>query len=350
MRILHQINFLSGLGADRWIVTGYKDAFEELGHDFFFLTFQDDLAQKIREVRPDIILIAAPLLTASSIPALRIAHGAGVKVVVWVDSFVLRDPVMRSVLVGADFVDLYRGETEPEIMEEFARTVHRPYFITPNAANPKYHFPVPPVRKYECDIVFLGAMMPNKRAALEELLLPLRKKYDVRIYGPNWTLGDNLLRAGALAARKAGLMQVNDWLNNRRMSIPIDEENQLYSSAKICLNIHERGEHIKTHLILNERTFKIPACGGFEICDFVPPLRRYFTEEEMVMADDQRGDWVADWFRKIDFYLKHDDERKAIQARGTARALRDHTYRKRVEQLFGFLGIPDRVLARSPRE
>ena len=48
MKILHQINFTSGLGADRWIVTGYKDAFEELGHEFFFLTFQDDLTQKIQ--------------------------------------------------------------------------------------------------------------------------------------------------------------------------------------------------------------------------------------------------------------------------------------------------------------
>jgi spore maturation protein CgeB len=90
---------------------------------------------------------------------------------------------------------------------------------------------------------------------------------------------------------------------------------------------------------LNERTFKIPACGGFEICDFVPPLRRYFTEEEMVMADDKRGDWVKDWFRKVDYYLAHDDERKKIQEKSTVRALRDHTYLQRVDYLLQLLSL-----------
>ena len=84
---------------------------------------------------------------------------------------------------------------------------------------------------------------------------------------------------------------------------------------------------------MNERTFKIPACGGFEICDFVPPLRRYFNEEEMVMADDKRGNWVDDWFRKIEYYLHHEKEKEAIRCKGITRALRDHMYTNRVRDI-----------------
>ena len=50
------------------------------------------------------------------------------------------------------------------------------------------------------------------------------------------------------------------------------------------------------------------------------------------VADPNRPD---EWFRKIDYYLTHDDERTRIQAKGTARALREHTYHNRVTTLLG---------------
>jgi len=121
----------------------------------------------------------------------------------------------------------------------------------------------------------------------------------------------------------------SDFLNRFRITIPEEEERLLYSSAKICLNAHERETDLsQPHYILNQRTFKIPACGGFEICDWVPALRKYFVEDELVMAQDP-----SDWFKKIEYYLSHEDERKRIQKKGTERALREHTYHNRVQQI-----------------
>jgi len=332
MKILGQINYLEGLGADRWIVEGFQAAFEELGHEFFFLTVFDDLTEKLQEVQPDIVMLGMNRLTSKNLSGLHEARRRGTKVVVRVGSF-FREEDPKNIITKEDVVDLYYGETEDPYMEDFKKETGKEYHIITNAAHHKRHFPVESVEKYKCDIVFLGAMMPNKRKALEMLLLPLKKKYNVKIYGPNWTLQDNMLRALAKASRKLGLKNLNTWISNMRISVPTEDENKLYSSAKICLNIHERAEHIKSHVILNERTFKIPACGGFEICDFVPPLRKYFTEEEMVMADDKNGDWVKDWFEKIDYYLKHDEERLTIQKRGTEKALKNHTYINRVGQI-----------------
>src|SRR5207248_8747832 len=57
-----------------------------------------------------------------------------------------------------------------------------------------------------------------------------------------------------------------------------------YSSAKICLNFHEREpDGSQPHYIVNQRTFKIPACGGFQMCDEVPAIRKYFSDSEIVL-------------------------------------------------------------------
>jgi spore maturation protein CgeB len=109
-----------------------------------------------------------------------------------------------------------------------------------------------------------------------------------------------------------------------RRQVPYEEESQAYASAKISLNFHEQMEG--GWFLLNGRTFKIPACGGFEICDYVPLARRFFSEDELVMAKDD-----DDFFKKVDYYMTHDRERKRIQEKGTARALKEHTYHNRAK-------------------
>lgn len=340
MRILTEINYVGGLGADRWIGEGYKSAFESFGHEHFWLEAKDDMATRIREITPDIFITSQSKLTRKNLPTFLSFRKSGGKVVLKVDSQFDEESEVADALTHYDPADLYFGEVENPWMERFKRVTSKQYVVITNAAHHKLHYPGKPVSKYKCDIVFLGsAGVPKKQDALKMLLFPLRKKYDMKVFGPNWTLKDKMLKTAGFLFRKAGWESGKNFIQNIRITVPPEDEPALYSSAKICINIHSRGEEIRDYVILNERTFKIPACGGFEICDFVPPLRNYFTEDEMVMADDKHGDWVKDWFEKIDYYLKHDDERKAIQERGAARALRDHTYLNRVHQMFKVLGI-----------
>lgn len=339
MKILNQVNYVGGLGADRWIGSGLKDAFEELGHDFFWLTNDYDFGKRLDEVEPDILISSQSQLTSKNLPHFLRHRKRGMKVLLRVDSFFNQNSYTRDVLVNENPADVYYGEVENPHMDHFEKITGKRYSIVANAAHHKVHFPGVKKKKYDCDIAFLGAMMPHKKHALESLLLPLRKKYKVRIYGPNWTLKDKAYRLGGLMARKTKLPKLNQWFQDLRITVPVEEERDFYASAKICLNIHERDEATKNHVILNERTFKIPACGGFEICDYVPPLRNYFRPEEMVMADNSEGDWVRDWFRKIDLYMQNDSERKKIQEAGTSRALRDHTYLNRVKEFLSLLGL-----------
>jgi hypothetical protein len=337
MRVLYPINFIASVGADRWMGNGYKDAFEDLGHEVFWIQSSDPIESRIKETVPDIVFLAYERLKLSDAPVLENFRKRGGKVAVFVNSEFNEDSECFRVLKEHDVADLYRGETEPEWMKEFEEKTGKSYFLTPNAAHERLHFPVAPVKKYQADIVFLGANLPLKKELFEKLLFPLQKKYNVKLYGPGWTAKDDILRTAAYAARKAGLAGLNDRLSRLRITVPPQEENQLYSSAKICINLHEaRTGAGKNRVILNERTFKIPACGGFEICDFITPesvLRKYFNEDEMVYARD-----AEDWFRKIDHYMGHDDERERIRKKGAERALREHLYTNRIRLILEKLG------------
>jgi spore maturation protein CgeB len=80
---------------------------------------------------------------------------------------------------------------------------------------------------------------------------------------------------------------------------------------------------------VNERFFKIPAFGGFQICDDVSCIGDYFQiDTEIVVATD-----TADWYEKIKYYIAHPVERQAIVDAGRVRALRDHTYHSRAQQI-----------------
>ena len=46
---------------------------------------------------------------------------------------------------------------------------------------------------------------------------------------------------------------------------------------------------------------------------------------------------VTDLRRKVEYYLEHEDERRAIADRARERALRDHTYDRRITDILAFI-------------
>jgi len=328
MRVLYYIPHLFTTGADHWIYQGWKHAFRDLDHYFEELSLADpDWRRKVEETAPDLLFITNFVDLLRQKDFLLWVRSRGTKVMLVVDW-----PMPNAwvdIIRNEDIADVFFGEREPESMMEFVERTSRAYYLIPNAADRLTHFPIVPGRKYQYEIVYLGAYLKKKRRMFEEILLPLTRRYKVGIFGPYWTAKDNALRALQRAAKVLGAGRMVDAINRLRVVIPPDEENQLYSSAKICLNFHEREEDgSQPHCVVNQRAFKIPACGGFQICDYVPPLRKYFSPDEIVMAADPE-----DWFRKIDYFMTHEEERRRIQQNGARRALRDHTYHNRIGEL-----------------
>lgn len=327
--ILYHIPNPKGTGADRWIYEGWRDAFIDMGYGFHTLTQYDNIGDKLRECRPDIFWTAYNIFDlVERRKELKAMRASGVRVFMRVDW--PRTSAEIEVIKSGDGADLYFDEREQESMREFSKVTGKPYHTVPNAANKLFHYPGAFTEKYDYDIAYLGAKLPMKKWFFDEVLLPLTKKYKVGIFGPYWTFKDNLLRAGSKFCGKVGFRTGVDFLNSQRILVPNEEENLLYSSAKISLNFHEReADGSQPHYILNQRTFKIPACGGFQICDEVPAVRKYFKEDELITAAYD----ADDWFEKIEYYLNNEKERRAIQKKGTERALRDHTYHNRIKMV-----------------
>ncbi len=332
MKILYHIPFRHGLGADRWIYEGFRDAFHELGHEVFAFENHEKLERKVEETEPHMIITSQNdilLLKENILPLLKNFRRGGGKVFVRVGEDFAESEERKRLLREESWCDVYFTGYSLRVMRNFAELAGKACIQIPFAANAKTHFPVPPVKRYEVDLCFVGGYLPKKKVVFRKLLFPLLKKYRVLIFGPGWTFQDRALGASGVLLRRMKLHRLREAVYKRRVGLPADEERTLYSSAKISLNIHEYSECGEILGLSNEREFKIPAGGGFQLSDFCPGLEAFFVpDREIVIARDER-----DWFQKIEYYLTHEEERRTIQEAGTRRALRDHTYHHRAKQI-----------------
>ncbi|MBU1712415.1 MAG: glycosyltransferase, partial [Proteobacteria bacterium] len=102
----------------------------------------------------------------------------------------------------------------------------------------------------------------------------------------------------------------------------------LYRTSKINLNITKA--HSPT--AINQRLFDAPACGGFVLTDFREDLKLLFDENEVVYYRNKK-----DLLDKVEFYLSHPQDRERIAKRAQKRVLARHTYEVRMESLIKLL-------------
>lgn len=337
IKILYHIPSLETVYAARFIYEGYKDAFLELGYPFKPLTSEDNLKDFLKEYRPDIFISSLNPYTLKflDLDLLKEYRKKGMiffnQIGLWNVSFnqfgsqSLRSQsglvnLIKKGLAGDIFFNWY--QQDDPAMDGFTKATGYPFYTVILAANPKLYYNDFD-KKFSSNISFVGSYLPEKRKFINERITPLRKKYAVSVYGSDWTFSNRML--GYI--QKAGqYFNISLLKKVRKLPLSLDDERKVYSSSVISLNIHEDHQRKFGH-DFNERTFKILACGGFEICDNIRVLRKYFSEEELVIGENKN-----DWFDKIDYYLKNPEKRKAIIKTGQRKVLREHTYKNRVDQ------------------
>ncbi len=98
-----------------------------------------------------------------------------------------------------------------------------------------------------------------------------------------------------------------------------------YNRARISVNVtraHGRSS-------LNMRVYEAMACGSLMITDDKPDTRALFCDgEHLVIYRDER-----DLRRKVDYYLSHEDERRAIADAGMRKVHAEHTYDLRLKAI-----------------
>jgi len=158
-----------------------------------------------------------------------------------------------------------------------------------------------------CAIGFVAAFYPGRGA-----LLGYMQGLDVGLWGPGWEAAPELQR-----------LPPGTWRGRRIIAA---DAAKVYNLAKVCPNVH----HPQTQIGgLNTRTFEVLAAGGFELVDNVAGLDENFKVGREIASYTS----PAHFRERANYYLAHDDERRAIAERGRARVLRDHTYEERLKTI-----------------
>ena len=342
MRILFQIPFLETIYAGRTIYFGYKHAFEDMGHDFQPVTALDDFVKKINDFSPDILITSLNTfnLKYMDLSEIKKKKGRGMKVFVntpfWNSPFVqVRLNETRGISHNKQFINLIKsgdfGDVYYNVCEQgdprmagFEKATGYPYFTIPLAADKHLHFPEY-TKKYETDISYIGTRLPGKINYFNQYLYPLRKSYNVKLYGQDWKMIDRIQGVVQKAGQYFNIPIIRSL---QKAKLNLEDERRIYASSKISINIHEDYQ-LKFGGDCNERTFKIPACGGFEITDNVACIKKYFKQgKEIIIAENKQ-----DWFEKIEYFYRNPEKRLPIIEAGMKRVQRDHTYHNRVQQM-----------------
>ena len=338
LKVLYQINSLETVYAARFIYEGYKDAYIEKGHEFRPFTSKDNLEQVLAEFNPDIFVssLNSYNLKFLDLDLLKKYRDNGLvffnQIRPWKkqneqyggSDLEHEEELVKLIKDGlAGDVFFHWLEQDDPSMEGFSETTGYSFETIILAANTKLFYPEFD-EKYKADISFVGSFLPAKRKYMSAHILPLKKKYNVNLFGSDWTFSN---RMQGYVQKVGQFFNIEPLKHIRKLQLPFEDERKVYNSSIISINIHEDHQR-KFGSDFNERTLKIIASGGFEICDNVKILRKYFTENELVIAEE-----TNDWFEKIDYYMKNQDERLPIIEAGMKKVLSEHTYKNRVDQI-----------------
>lgn len=122
----------------------------------------------------------------------------------------------------------------------------------------------------------------------------------IRIYGTHWQ---------ALQQQIPGLAQ------QKIHPVLGDEYAALLSGAKIALVFLSK----RNCDVYTRRCFEIPACGSLMMAPRTAELEKYFEDGKEAIYWDSTADLV----NKVQYYLRHDQERMTIAEAGRIRLLKD---------------------------
>lgn len=201
----------------------------------------------------------------------------------------------------------------------------------PCAFDPEEHRPLELAdderRALGSDVSFVGAGYRNRRVAFRRFL-----DLDFRIWGSEWS----------------GAVDVARCVQRDSARISTEESVRIFNATRVNLNLHSSTYHDGVDPqgdFVNPRTFELAGCGAFQIVDrrqLLPDL--FVPGREIAVADD-----VEEMRALTRHFLAHPEERLAMAQRAHARALAQHTYQHRMQDLIAAVVAQDqdRLLARS---
>lgn len=243
-------------------------------------------------------------------------------------------------------------------LDDYRRVGANPIYCQ-EAANPNICKPYQLSREF--DVTFVGQKYGDRPEYIRFLL---DAGVDVRVWGLGWQpqpqVGTASLRRLLRRLKKlnsADCWRVAAWKARRLIAPtspatemitippescgpPLSDEElvKMYSRSKVSLGFSSCGEthhNVERILQVRLRDFEAPMSGAFYMVEYMEELEEFFEIGKEIVCYHDKVD-LAD---KVKYYLKHDAMRERIRKAGHARALRDHTWQCRFENVFQTIGF-----------
>ncbi len=281
----------------------------------FLQTVSQAILAKVETFEPDLVLAMAQApLGRQTLKRLR---RDGVATAMW---FVEDHQVFTYWQAFAPYYDFFAVIQKEPFLSRLAGLGVENVLYLPMAADPDIHRPLdlsPAERRlYGSDLSFVGAGYPNRRMAFRELF-----GFDLKIWGSDWDGEIALAPRIQLGGRRVGT----------------EESVKIFGAAKINLNLHsglDPAVLVPAGDFVNPRTFELAMCGAFQLVSGRQLLPEAFAPDEAAVFTDMNGLKEA-----AAHYLAHPGERAAMAGRARERALREHTYARRMQTLLEFVAV-----------
>ena len=157
--------------------------------------------------------------------------------------------------------------------------------------------------KKDIDILFVGNSRKVFRKIIKDLL-PC--KFDVHIYGNNW---EEFIDKKYIKGK---------YIDNSILY-------KYYNRAKIVLNDH--WDDMRKKGFVSNRIFDVSACGSFIITDNIVGIGEIFGDSVVVYDNKE------DLHKKIEYYMKNENERKKKALKAMEIVRNKHTFKHRVKKI-----------------
>ncbi len=231
------------------------------------------------------------------------------------------DP-FRRLIPEYDFILTYGGG--PPVVDRYLRLGAANCHPIYNALDPETHYAVGGDPAWQCDLVFVGHRLPDRERRVEEFFLrSARLAPELRFIlgGEGWegkTMPKNVQWVGHVGSQ---------------------DHNRVNSSARMVLNIN-RDSMAETGFSPPTRIFEAAGAGACVISDCWAGMENFFAPGREILVAANAEEVV----RHLRYYSPVESARIGDNMR--RRALREHTYRLRVdffESIAGRASSPDRL-------
>ncbi|HMZ46587.1 MAG TPA: glycosyltransferase [Chitinophagaceae bacterium] len=264
-----------------------------------------DIYNSYKANKIDFTIVTHDFLTKQEIDTIKKINPS--PIVLWFPDAISNFQKSMFFVAGYDylfFVDKYIVEV---LKSEFNFNIH----YLPQCCNPKKHNRVvlneQDINFYSCDITNAGNLYPSRSALYKHLL-----NYNIKMWGAPPSIWLKLPELDKIIMNK---------------SVHNQEKSKAFMAAKIVLN----NLHPAVINGVNKRTFEIPACGGLQFTSYRAALNELFEVGKEVVAYKD----LEDLKNKIDYFINPQNEAERLQIieAGYKRAITEHTYEQRLNQL-----------------